>query len=401
MSAKPGQSGVYAGQFGRPSEGVRLVVSENAGLYGPGGDGRNYLLWPREGALVAQEFEASSFKLVGEPHTVADPIGKFGIYGRTAAATSANGSLLYSASSASVQLTWYDRSGKLLGTMGEPGEYGAFSLSPSANRVAASRPTATGQDIWLLNRDPNVPASRFTFAPGQSLMPIWSPDSRTIVYRTGSPQNLFRRETSGAGGEERLISSPNTQYPTDWSQDGKLILYTEVASDTKRDIWVIPVTPDGKLVDGAKPRPYVRTPANEFYARFSPGRSPRWVAYISDESGRDEVYVQTFPEAHGKWQISSGGGDDPLWGASDQELFYRTPDRGVVAVSLRLTSESVEVQGRRELFRLPSTIEKVSRPFEVTADGQRFLVRAAPEQASRSLTMIVSWPAFLKKASTP
>ncbi len=211
------------------------------------------------------------------------------------------------------------------------------------------------------------------------------------------PFNLYRKEASGAGTEQRVTESANLQWPSDWSRDGRLVLYSEVGKDTQQDQWVLPVTPDGKPEAGAKARPYLRTRFNEYSARFSPEPSPRWVAYMSDESGRDEVYVQAFPEPRGKFQISTGGGMSPEWSPDGRELYYVSPDRKRMVAGLKVVADAVAASTPRELFALPSG--GPFQPYAVAPDGKRFLV-LTPVGGSQPLEVVVNWPALLKQAST-
>jgi len=211
---------------------------------------------------------------------------------------------------------------------------------------------------------------------------------------------LFRRrlkDSGGAGSEERITQSPHQQYATDWSRDGRLVMYYEVAPGTQRDLWILPIKPDGKP-DG-KPQPYLQTQFSESWGRFSPEPNPHWVAYQSDATGRFEVYIQSFPEKHGALQISAGGGQYPQWGPGGHELFYVSPDNKLMSVNLTLGSNSVRPSAPHELFPLPSVDIGVS-PYDVAPDGQRFLVCAPPEKAdSQPLTVIVNWPALVKKGA--
>jgi Tol biopolymer transport system component len=217
------------------------------------------------------------------------------------------------------------------------------------------------------------------------------------LFSSGGQQNLFHKESSGAGNEQRLTQSPNTQDSIDWSDDGRWALYREIAPDTAFDLWGLPMNPEGKPAGQAKP--YLCTPFNEDYGRFSPEPSPRWVAYQSDESGRYEVYIQAFPEPRGKFRISTGGGQYPQWGPGGRELFYVSPDLKLMAVSLKLGAESVEPSTPRELFPL-TAVENGWSPYDTAPNGQRFLVRAvAQQQSSQPLTVIVNWPALLKKGA--
>jgi Tol biopolymer transport system component/predicted Ser/Thr protein kinase len=389
---------VYAASLGKPAERARLVNTDAGAFYASGGDGKSYLLWMRGGTLVAQDLDVASLRLAGEVHPLADPVARIGIIGGPNVAVSASGVLLYGSSNTSSRLSWLDRTGMLLGDLGEPGEYSTFRLSPDSRRVAISRDAPGGADLWLLEVQRGV-SNRFTFHPGINAYPIWSPDGRTIVFASvgsAGSHNLFRKESSGAGNEQRLTQSSNIQDPYDWSGDGRWVLYVEVAPNTGFDLWVLPMTPDGKPAGQA--RPYLRTPFNETRGRFSPEPSPRWVAYQSDESGRYEVYIQAFPEPGGKFQISTGGGQSPQWGPGGRELFYVSPDLKLMAVSLKLGADSVEPSNPRELFLLP-VVDNGWSPYD-TSDGQRFLVPAVPrQQASQPLTVIVNWPALLKKGT--
>lgn len=306
--------------------------------------------------------------------------------------------LLYGEGGSVSQFTWFDRAGKALGVAGEPGEYTYFRLSPDGRRVVANRFKPGGRDLWLLDANRGV-ASRFTSTPGFKGYPAWSPDGRTIALASGSPINLFRKAAAGGGDEQRLIQSSNIQYPTEWSHDGRFLLYMEVAAGTGNDLWILPVTPDGKAAPGAKPRPYLRTQFNERLGRFSPDLEPRWVAYQSDESGRTEIYVDAFPEARNKVRISTGGGQFPEWSPDGRELFYLSPGLKLMQVSLKRGPDSIEPSAPRELFVLPTANDGYC-PYEIAPDGQRFLVRATPEkQAGRPLTLIVNWPALMKKGA--
>jgi eukaryotic-like serine/threonine-protein kinase len=223
----------------------------------------------------------------------------------------------------------------------------------------------------------------------------WSPDGRTIVSMGDNGTALYRKDATGATPDQRLAPwSPKDYFLTDWSRDGRFILNTRNTVETQADIWVVPMTPDGHLTANAQPRPYLRTPVNESAGRFLPELNPRWIAYQSDENGRDEIYVQSFPEPHGPHRISANGGRAPQWGPGGRELFYESLDGKVMAVSLKATADSVDASAPRELLTLPP-----QSIFEVAPDGQRFLVRT-PDPTPRPLTVIVNWPALLKQTAS-
>jgi Tol biopolymer transport system component len=381
------QSKVYASSLGKPDERLPLTTSAGQAIYAAG-----YLLWPRDGTLVAQPFDIDRLRLSGDPRPVAGPIPTVGMHGQINV-TEAAGILVYFAGASRSQLTWFDRSGRPLGAVGEPHDYKMFRLSYDGRRVASILGGMVGgTDLWLLGGSGGL--HRLTFDPGLHWSPIWSPGDRSIIFSSGSPLNLIRKQASGAGVERRLTQSSNAQHPTDWSRDGRFVLYYEFAPDTKRDLWVLPVTPDGNVA-GA-PRVYLRTPFNELVGYFSPEPQPRWVTYVSDESGRYEVYVQAFPEARSKRQISTGGGRFPAWGARGEEIFYLTPDSKLMAVATKLRQDSVEASAPLELFALPSGEVSIF-PYDVAQDGTRFLVATVPSPVADPLSVIVNWPALVQQ----
>jgi Tol biopolymer transport system component/predicted Ser/Thr protein kinase len=384
----PQQAGIYATSLSNPKEWIRLVATDGGGVYAAG-----HLLWVRGTTLVAQRLDLERLKLSGDPVPVADPVG-----------TAAPGSVMVAASGTllihgrgggSRQLRWVDRAGKAAGNLGQSIDF-TFRLSPDGRRVAFSRRSSTGLDLWMVEVERDA-WSRFTLLPGSSSFPVWSPDGRVVMFQAGTPPNLYRKEASGAGTEQRVTESANWQFPQDWSRDGRLVLYHEVAPpELQRDLWVLSVGPDGKPEAGAKARPYLRTRFDESYARFSPEPSPRWVAYTSNESGRSEVYVRAFPEPRGKFQISTGGGRFPAWSPDGRELYYVSPDDKLMATNLKLGADSVVPTTPRELFALVNF--RLFYPYAVAPDGKRFLVTALTG-GSEPLEMVVNWPALLKQRS--
>ncbi len=244
-SNKRENTGVYAASLAKPREPVQLLATDTNALYAPAADGahsnrKGYLLWLRGGTLVAQDFDTATLKLSGVPHPVADPVARIGAHGQMQVAVSATGILLYSSTEPVRQFRWVDRTGKPRGTVGEPAFSAFFHLSPDGRRVVVARVNPVGADLWMLDVDRGVP-SRFASRPGINISPVWSPDSRTILFASDAPPNLFRKDASGASGEQRLTQSPNPQFPMDWSRDGRFILYEEdTAPGNQRSLWILP-----------------------------------------------------------------------------------------------------------------------------------------------------------------
>jgi Tol biopolymer transport system component len=215
-----------------------------------------------------------------------------------------------------------------------------------------------------------------------------------VLYGAGGPPNLFKQDLRGSGKAERLTQSPNLQFPNDWSRDGRFIIYQEDVPDKSFDLWVMELGPDGKPVGS---RPWLSTTFSEVDARFSPELNPRWVAYNSTESGRVEVYIDSFLGPRRRTRVSTDGGRFPQWRGDGKELFFQSLDYKLMSVDVKLGADSVETSAPRALFALP--IEDLNMPpYEAASDGQRFLVRARVQE-SEPLTLIVNWPALLKKAA--
>ena len=386
--------GVYAASLAKPQERVRLLTSKTNALYASSSEGQGYLLWWRDGTLVARPFDPVTLQLSGQPRPVADPVGVVVSFARMNVTVSASGTLLYGGSSNLTRLAWFDRTGKSLGTVGDPAAYWpGFRISRDGRQVAATRVDA-GRDLWLFELERGV-SRRFTLDAGGGFNPLWSDDGQTILYMGDNASNLYRKDASGPGTEQRLIySQVKEDLWVDWSRDGQFVLLVRSDSVTRNDLWILPVTPDVKVPPNTHPRPYVRTPFNEWAARFSP--DSRWVAYQSDKTGQSEIYLDAFPEPRRELRISTAGGSQPRWSASGRELFYRTPAPGnkLMAVRLNPSGDAMEPSSSQELFSLPGN------DFDVTADGQRILSPVPADQRPPAPTVIVNWPALLREPVT-
>lgn len=389
--------GIYAATLTKPDPPVQLVTgTERKAAYAAPFAGRpGYLLWLRDQTLLAQRFDAAALKLEGDPAPVAEEVlmqtGRS--TRRSAFWISQNGLLAYRSGSASkgLQMTWVSRDGKQREPVGNADDFESdFRLSPDGKHVALSRTVAGNQDIWLYEFERGV-FSRLTFDPAPEGYPVWSPDSRHVAYasqRSGLSQ-LFRKDASGAGQEERLHESPLPEEPKDWSRDGKFLLYMSTDLKTGADQWFLPM-------DGTAPRKPVvvlQTPANEGRSRISP--DGKWVAYASGVSGPSQVYIRATPGGPaGQWQVSNAGGDYPRWRGDGKELFFRIGST-VVAAGVKLLADRVEIEAPRELFIFTGP----SQGYEPTSDGQRFLVLNPPvseEGGAGALKIVSNWQALLK-----
>ena len=384
-------SGIYVGSLDS-SESKLLVQSDAGAMYAPPG----YLLFLRGSALMAQLFDAEKLELSGEPSQVAEEVGYNPTTGRAFFFVSNNGVLVYRSNILqNSQLTWLDRTGKQLGTVGTPGLLLTPSLSPDEKQVAILRADESSlvSDIWLLDlsRQSN---SRFTFDPAMDTNPVWSPDGSRIVFSSGRAgrYDLYWKATSGAGSEELLFKSENSKFATDWSTDGRFILYQESVAPGLGDLWALP------LLGDQKPFPIVQSNFSEGQAKFSPDGS--WIAYVSDETGTTQVYVQNFPTTGRKWMISINGGFQPRWRHDGKELFYFGTDDKLMVVKVKANGNDFEAGSPSALFqsRVLNTGPIGGSACEITRDGQRFLINVLVEESSSSPAIVVqNWTASLKK----
>jgi Tol biopolymer transport system component len=350
-----------------------------------------YLLFVRDRTLVAQRFDAKAMKSTGEPVPLAEQIGTDAV-GLARFSVSRDGVLAFRTGESGNRLVWLDRSGKELSVLGEPGEYAEPSLSANGERLAFGirDPRAAKEDVWIRDLARGV-NSRFTFAPGNNYTALWSPDAQTIVFasdRDGAP-GLYAKASSGQGDERLLLKTELLTIPRSFSPDGRLLAYNQRNPKTGWDVFVVPMTGE------AKPIPFATASFNELSPEISP--DGRYLAYQSNESGRAEIYAQSFPGPSGKWQISNTGGMDPHWRADGKELYYRAPDSKLMAVDIR-AGDTLEAGIPKPLFLGQVHIGNARNKFVPAADGQRFLF-AAPlgRESMTPTTVVLNWFAGLGK----
>jgi Tol biopolymer transport system component len=290
------------------------------------------------------------------------------------------------------QLAWFDRTGKQLGDpVGAAGEYNDIVLSRDGKRLAMQRLTGEQSDVWLMDLARAGALSRFTFSPNTEDNPIWSPDGNYVAFSLGggTSTNIYRKVSSGAGNEEMLVQSEVTKEPTDWSSDGRFIIFSDYRPKTGSDLWVLPFFGDGK------PYKLLETEFEEGQGHFSP--DGRWFAYTSNESGRDEVYVQSFPVTGGKWLISTGGGSQPQWCCDGKEIFYVASDKTLMSVEIN-AGALFESSVPKRLFVTQVSAYNSPNRYAVSADGQRFLVNGpSGDGHAAPITVVLNWTSGLKK----
>jgi Tol biopolymer transport system component/predicted Ser/Thr protein kinase len=400
-------SGVYVGSLdSRPEAQSSKMIMKGASpaKYVPSADASHgYLMFVREGALLAQPFDTTSLSLTGDAVPIAEHVGGGSNPDNSMFTASANGTLVYRSggeTNENRQLTWYDRAGKSLGPVGGPGAYNTLSLSPDGTRVAFDRTAnAPGNaDIWVHDLAQGT-TNRFTFDAARDFLPVWSPDGTRIVWtaqREGS-YNLYQKTSDFAGEDRALLKSSELKFAQDWSRDGRFLLYAVIRNGTNLDLWVLP------LQGEPKPTPFLATQFAESQGRFSP--DSRYIAYTSNESGRSEVYVRSFSpdgKAGGQQMISQGGGSGPLWRRDGKELFYIAADSKVVAVPVSTAPAFQRAGPPVVLFTAPiwggGSSTSIVHRWAVMPDGQKFLINSElTPAASEPITVIMNWTELLKK----
>jgi Tol biopolymer transport system component len=353
------------------------------------------LLFLRENTLMAQPFDLKTLATNGEAVPIAErvqPSYRPNIIGQFS--VSATGLLAYitGVDDYGLQLTWFDRTGKALGTIGEPQSFSNIVLSPDGNTLVASIFDARGEDLWTYDLSKGLPV-RFTFDPARADFPLWSPDGRSIAFNSvrKGHWDLYRKSADGSGVEELLYADDREKYPNSWSPDGKFLLFVTLDGNGSSGHWALPLAPDSP---GTTLKPMPSLPAGTRYAKFSP--DGRWVTYISEESQRGEVYVSPFSRPGGKRQISTNGGIKPRWGRDGKEIFYLSPEGQLMATEVRISGETVEVGATRSLFGGIPTGNGYA--YDISPDGQRILATVAKNQKSNEpITLVQNWAAGLKK----
>jgi len=348
------------------------------------------LLFVRQGTLLAQPFDAVTFKLTGEPIAVATGLVVNGPLLSAPISASMAGPIVYRARSVGGlrQFVWFDREGKSLGKVGDAVEN---LLQPEitldGRRVALHRLVDANTDIWSLDVNRGV-LTRFTSSPFVESSPVWAPDGTRIAFssnQTGAG-DLYVKTSGGDSREEVILETPREKWPTDWSRDGRFLLYVERGNvTTGRDLWVLPMT-------DRKPFAIAQTQADEEDGQFSP--DVKWVAYQSNESGRMEVYLRPLGGPGDRIQVSVAGGAQARWRSDGKELYYVALDGRMMAVPIAAGASGIEAGSPSPLFasHVGDPLQtNMRRAYVVSADGQRFLVDTLLETDVAPITVLLNW----------
>jgi Tol biopolymer transport system component len=384
---------VYVGSLDS-TERKRLFNSDSNAVYVPPG----YLIFVRQGTLLAQRFDGNRLTLGGDPFPIAQNVRSVVGNGRATFSVSDNGTLVYRKGNVFTQqqrVVWFDRNGNRDDSIEQAKDTREPSLAPDQKHLAVVRADlGMGlRELWLIDLMTGLNSRLSLGGLKMSLNPVWSPDSSRIVFKAAadpsSIYDLYHKHSTGISNEQLLFKSDQDKTPTDWSSDGRFILFDSIDPVTKSDIWFLPLSGD------SKPQPFSKTGANETGARFSP--DGKWVAYASDEAGRYQIYIQPFPSTGQRFQISFDGGTAPRWRHDGKELFFRDGANGNLMAADIKSGSAIEASKPKTLFRA----FLLSANYDVTADGQHFIggVPAGSDLTvdSSPLTVVLNWTAGLKK----
>ena len=389
-STRAESRGVFLGSLASKQV-SRLLADDSNAQYSPAG----YLLFNRNTTLMAQPFDAKRLRLTGEPFPVADKVAVFGAQVPGASVSAVGNSFVYRTGSgiSETQMEWFDRKGKRLGAVAAPADYSNPSISPDGRMLAVGKrdPSTRLRDIWLFDLTRGT-SMRLTFDPADDFNPLWSPDSQRIAFSSDRKghRDVWQKAASGVGQEELLLASDVDNSVEDWTQDGKYIIFNHQVGGARanREIWAMPLFGD------RKPFAVISGPGRMIEGHVSP--NGKWIAYNSNESGTSEIYVQNFPPAGGRWQISTEGGAEPSWNPNGKELFYLRGDK-LMAVDVKTETGRFEPGTPRVLFEAPVG-NALRNVYVVSPDGQKFLVNTRYQATNvLPMTLVLNWPPGMKR----
>ena len=359
-------------------------------LYAPPG----YLLFIQQGTLMAQRFDPERLRLSGDALPLVEGVAQNFIVFRGVFTVSDNGILAFAGGAASgggVDLVWFDRTGKKLGQVGARAEYHAPRLSHDGTKLAVTVRDQTGNNLWIVDFRRGM-QSPLTFS-GNNIGAAWSPDDKSVLFESGrgSLFHLFQKDADGTGKSEPVVEDDANEYYPVWSADGRYVLFERAAAATPShlEIWAMSMFGD------RKPFPVIQASFTVGQPALSP--DGKWLAYVSFESAKPEVYLMPFRGGSGRSQVSTNGGNWPEWRRDGKELYYMAPDDKLMAVDVSEKGGSFSLGKAHALFQTNYSAGP-GWDYDVSADGKKFLVISQGEQrASQPLTLAVNWPALLKR----
>jgi Tol biopolymer transport system component len=395
ISGSPDVTGVYAGSLDGTTK-KRLIPPSTSAVYAPPG----HLLFVDGDTLLGQAFDPDRLEVSGQPFLVSEHAGRSSAFQAAISVSGTNALAFAKTLSLQGMLTWFGRDGTVTGTADVEGDHPDFRLSPDGKLLATSLldPKTSTTDVWIndLERGSRLKLTR----GGQiSAAAIWSPDSARVVFRTNrtGAVELFRRSAGGSGDEEPILTHAMARAAqiqstnlvnTDWSADGHSIVFSAPSGVSGHDLWLL-------TLEEKKPAKFLASPSDEMHGNFSP--DGRLIAYTSNESGKHEVYVQTFPRLEKRWPVSSNGGYEPRWRADGREIYYLSEDRKLMTVAVD-PGPSFGVPKPLFQTRVPPGVTSNRTHYVPARDGGRFLVNIqASDVAQTPITVVLNWTAALRK----
>ena len=361
-----------------------MAVDSRVAYCAPG-----YLLFVRDGTLLAQPFDPGGMRTTGEPIPVGENVWFFRATGNAAFAVSENGTVAHHAGPNPTRLVWRDRSGREIGVVGAPALFGRPRLSPDGSSIAVevADPRNGTRDVWIYDSERGLPR-RVTAVSTDAVSAVWSPAGDRIAFGSGgeSALDIYVKDVNGTGTERLLLRQKGVQLPLDWSPDGSRIVYVDMSPgrSANRQLWVLSLTGTPEAA------PLLRTPFSAFAARYSP--DGQWIAFVSEESGRSEVYVIPSGGQGSMRRVSASGGSLPRWRRDGKELFYLAANGDLIAIPTRMAG-GFDAGSPTVLF----TANPPPEEFDVAPDGRRFLFRERAANRDVPLTLVVNWVTELKK----
>jgi Tol biopolymer transport system component/predicted Ser/Thr protein kinase len=313
----------------------RITLQRGAtyGHYLPSG----HLIYVNQGTLFAVPFDVGKLEVRGTPAPVLQQVAYSAQEGSTQLGFSQTGTLVYRSGGSAgrlVTVQWLDGAGRMQTLLAKPGSYSRPRLSADGQRLALNVSEGSNQDVWVYEL-PRNQLRQLTFGLS-TILPIWSPDGRYIVFQ--APGGMFWTRADGVGKPQALTQSKDLQFPYSFTPDGRRLAYADLNPATGYDIWTVPIDSDGARLRAGKPEPFLLTPSDEQPAAFSP--NGRWLAYTSNDSGTYQVYVRAFPDNGGHWPVSNDGGSQPMWSHISKELFFRSGDNQIMVAGYMVNGDS-------------------------------------------------------------